>query len=185
MEILEVVSAQAKLRDPQIDRAITAELRFPGGHTGRGRCSMWSLHVLQVSARVVGDWASPARADPVTPQFFHRALGPIRRRQTGGAILTPCVLRLQLDAFAAAVLRGEPVKTTPEDAVENMTVIDAIYCAAGLRLASPAERTKQNVSDGVPTRYRVNPGQFPGRPVSYLTVRELYARPLAGTTTGH
>ena len=44
----------------------------------------------------------------------------------------------QLDAFAAAVLRGEPVKTTPEDAVENMTVIDAIYRAAGLPLRKPA-----------------------------------------------
>jgi predicted dehydrogenase len=44
----------------------------------------------------------------------------------------------QLDAFAAAVLRGEPVKTTPEDAIENMTVIDAIYRAAGLPLREPS-----------------------------------------------
>ena len=29
----EVVSAQAKLRDPQVDRAMTAELRFASGHT--------------------------------------------------------------------------------------------------------------------------------------------------------
>ncbi len=43
----------------------------------------------------------------------------------------------QLDAFVAAVLRGEPVKTTPEDAVENMSVIDAIYRAAGLPLREP------------------------------------------------
>ncbi len=34
---------------------------------------------------------------------------------------------------------GEPVKTTPEGAVENMTVIDAIYHAAGLPLRRPAE----------------------------------------------
>src|ERR1700685_4560896 len=33
----EVVAAQAKLRDPQVDRAMTAELRFAGGHTGRVR----------------------------------------------------------------------------------------------------------------------------------------------------
>jgi hypothetical protein len=36
------------------------------------------------------------------------------------------------------VLRGEPVRTTPEDAIENMTVIDAIYGAAGLPLREPA-----------------------------------------------
>jgi predicted dehydrogenase len=31
----EVVSAQAKLRGPEVDRAMTAELRFAGGHAGR------------------------------------------------------------------------------------------------------------------------------------------------------
>src|SRR6201998_1419158 len=51
----EVVSAQAKLRDPQVDRAMTAELRFAGGHTGRVRCSLWSTHLLQINATVVGD----------------------------------------------------------------------------------------------------------------------------------
>ncbi|MBZ4625975.1 gfo/Idh/MocA family oxidoreductase, partial [Mycobacterium avium subsp. hominissuis] len=40
-------------------------------------------------------------------------------------------------AFAAAVLRGEPVKTSARDAVDNMTVIDAIYRAAGLPLRYP------------------------------------------------
>ena len=44
----------------------------------------------------------------------------------------------QLDAFAAAVLRGEPVKTTPEDAIENMIVVDAIYRTAGLPLREPS-----------------------------------------------
>ena len=44
----------------------------------------------------------------------------------------------QLDAFAAAVLRGGPVLTPPEDAIENMSVIDAIYRAAGLPLRYPS-----------------------------------------------
>ena len=44
----------------------------------------------------------------------------------------------QLDAFANAVLRGESVKTTPRDAVENMTVIDAIYRAANLPPREPS-----------------------------------------------
>ena len=44
----------------------------------------------------------------------------------------------QLEAFAAAVLRGETGQTTPQDAVENITVIDAIYRAAGLSLRQPA-----------------------------------------------
>ena len=46
----EVVSAQAKLRDPRVDRAMTAEVRFAGGHTGRVRASMWSTRLLRRSS---------------------------------------------------------------------------------------------------------------------------------------
>jgi predicted dehydrogenase len=45
----------------------------------------------------------------------------------------------QLDAFAAAVQKGEPTLTPPEDSVANMAVIDAIYTAAGLDPRIPAE----------------------------------------------
>jgi predicted dehydrogenase len=134
----EVVSAQAKLRDPQVDRAMTAELRFPGGHTGRVRCSMWSSHLLQFSARVVGDRGALRVLNPVAPQIFHR----LSVRSADGKRVERLTRRAsyayQLDAFAAAVLRGDPVMTTPEDAVENMTVIDAIYRAAGLPLREPS-----------------------------------------------
>jgi predicted dehydrogenase len=137
-ETPEVVSAHAKLRDPQIDRAMTAELRFPGGHTGRVRCSMWSSKLLQISARVVGELGELRVLNPVMPQYFHR----LSVRSTDGKRVERFPRRAshayQLDAFAAAVLRGEPVKTTPEDAVENMTVIDAIYRAAGLPLREPS-----------------------------------------------
>lgn len=134
----EVVSAQAKLRDAQVDRAMTADLRFPAGHTGRVRCSMWSPRLLQMSARVIGDRGELRILNPVMPQAFHRLTvrSPEGRR-------VECFERrasyaYQLDAFAAAVLRGEPIKTTPQDAIDNMTVIDAIYRAAGLPLRYPS-----------------------------------------------
>jgi predicted dehydrogenase len=130
----EVVSAQAKLRDPRVDRAMTAELGFAGGHTGRVRCSMWSTHLLQINAKVVGDQGELYVLNPVTPQFFHRL--SIRSSDGKRAERFPrrASYAYQLDAFAAAVLRGEPVKTTPQDAIQNMTVIDAIYRTAGLPL---------------------------------------------------
>jgi predicted dehydrogenase len=137
-ETPEVASAQAKLRDPQVDRAMTAELRFAAGHTGRVRCSMWSSHLLQISAHVVGDRGELRALNPVIPQMFHR----LSVRSADGKRVERFGRRAsyayQLDAFAAAVLRGEPVKTTPEDAIENMTVIDAIYRAAGLPLREPS-----------------------------------------------
>jgi predicted dehydrogenase len=134
----EVVSAQAKLRDPQTDRAMAAELRFAGGHTGRVRCSMWSSDLLRLSAKVVGDRGELRVLNPVTPQVFHR----LSVRSADGNRVERFPRRAsyayQLDAFAGAVLRGEPVLTTPEDAIANMTVIDAIYRAAGLPLRKPA-----------------------------------------------
>jgi len=132
-----VVSAQAKLRDHQIDRAMTAELVFPGGHTGRIHCSMWSANLFQMSAKVVGEQGELRAMNPVMPQMFHR----LTVRSAGGKRVERFSRRptysYQLDAFVDAVLRGGPVKTSPADSVENMTVIDAIYTAAGLPLREP------------------------------------------------
>ena len=134
----EVVWAQAKLHGAKVDRAMTAELRFADGHTGRVRCSMWSSSLLRLSARVVGDRGELRVLNPVLPQHFHR----LSVRTVDGNRIERFSRRssysYQLDAFAAAVLRGEPVKTGPEDAIENMTVIDAIYRASGLPLRTPS-----------------------------------------------
>jgi predicted dehydrogenase len=134
----EVVAAQAKLRDPQVDRAMTAELRFADGHTGRIRCSMWSPRLLQISARVVGDQGELRVLNPVLPQAFHRLTVKAANGKRVERFGRRASYAYQLDAFAGAVLRGEPVKTTPEDAVQNMAVIDAIYHAAGLPLREPS-----------------------------------------------
>ncbi|MGF6885339.1 putative dehydrogenase [Nocardia sp. GAS34] len=61
--------------------------------------------------------------------------GPTERRRDAGCTAG---FAQQLDAFAAAVLRGEPVPTSPQDSIENMTVIDAIYRAAGMPLRQPS-----------------------------------------------
>jgi predicted dehydrogenase len=131
----EVVSAQAKVRDPQVDRAVTAELRFAGGHTGRIRCSMWSFNLPRLTAKVVGD-RGELRLHPLMPfqRFSVRSAGGKRVER----FPSRPTYAYQLDAFVAAVLRGEPVRTTSEEAVENMTVIDAIYRAAGLSPREPA-----------------------------------------------
>jgi predicted dehydrogenase len=134
----EVVSAQAKLRDPRIDRAMTAELKFADGHTGRIRCSMWSRRLLEISAHVVGDQGELRALNLLLPQMYHRLSVRSGTGKRHEHFPRRATYAYQLDAFAAAVLRGEPVKTTPEDAVENMTVIDAIYRAAGLPIREPS-----------------------------------------------
>lgn len=92
---------------------------------------------LRISARVVGEHGELRVLNPLLPKYFHR----LTVRTAAGRRLERFAHRssyaYQLDASAAAVLRGEPVPTTPRDAVENMSVIDAIYTAAGLPLRQP------------------------------------------------
>jgi predicted dehydrogenase len=128
----EVVSAEATLRTPDVDRAMRAELAFPSGHTGRITCSMWSRWVLRTTARVTGDRGELHVVNPTAPQVWHRM-----RVKSGGTTRTERFSRrptydYQLDAFCGAVLRGEPTLTPPADSIANMRVLDAIYVAAGM-----------------------------------------------------
>ncbi|HEX4490294.1 MAG TPA: Gfo/Idh/MocA family oxidoreductase [Acidimicrobiia bacterium] len=128
----EVVSATAKRRTPDIDRAMRAELRFPSGHTAQITCSMWSSWVIQTYARVIGDRGELHVINPTSPQMWHRM-----RVKTSGTTRREKFSRrptyeYQLDAFCGAVLRGEPTLTPPSDSIANMRVLDAIYIAAGM-----------------------------------------------------
>lgn len=135
---LEVVAAQAKRHGSSIDRAMTAEFRFAEGHSGRLRCSMWSRDLVRISARVIGDQGELHLINPLLPQLFHRLAVRSDRGKRVERFPRRASYAYQLDAFAAAVLHGKPFKTTPQDAVENMTIIDAIYRVAGLPIRQPA-----------------------------------------------
>ena len=133
-----VVSASAKLRSPRVDRAMTAELAYPSGHTGRITCSMWSSSVLKISASVTGTRGSIRVFNPLMPQAYHRFTAEIDGVKRTEKFPRRATYAYQLDAFAAAVLEGAPVKTSAADAVETMTVIDEIYRAAGLPVREPS-----------------------------------------------
>ncbi len=127
-----VASAAARLRTPNVDRAMRAELTFPAGPTGRITCSMWSTWFIQTYVRVTGDRGEMRVVNPTSPQLWHRM-----RVKAGGNTRTERFTRrptyeFQLEAFCAAVLRGEPTLTPPADSIANMRVIDAIYVAAGM-----------------------------------------------------
>jgi predicted dehydrogenase len=128
-----VVSASAKLHRPDVDRAMSAELRFPSGHSASVHCSMWSSSLLHLAARVVGDDGELRVFNPIGPQFVSWLTV-----RSGGTRRTEIPARrptysYQLDAFCDAVSRSGPTLTGPEDAVANMVVVDAVYRAAGLR----------------------------------------------------
>jgi predicted dehydrogenase len=128
----EVVRADAQLSSPGVDRAMEATFRFPDGRTGRMTCALFSPILLRASARVRGDRGDLAVLNPIAPQFFHRLSVRTDRSTRHERIHGDATYTCQLRAFVAAVREGGALPTSPEDAVKNMRVIDAVYTKAGL-----------------------------------------------------
>jgi predicted dehydrogenase len=129
----EVVSAEARLSSPEVDRWMRAELRFPDGRSGRITCSLFSSTLLKIEARARGDAGEMRVFNPVAPHLYHRLslrrpAGVVRERVAGDATYTH-----QLRAFVETVRGGAPMVTDARDAVANMRVIDAVYEKAGLK----------------------------------------------------
>ncbi|HEX6445156.1 MAG TPA: Gfo/Idh/MocA family oxidoreductase [Streptosporangiales bacterium] len=133
----EVVDAVAKRRTPEVDRAMRATLRFPAGHTGEIRCSMWSADLLAVSARAVGDRGELRVVNPLAPQAWHRFIVRTAANRRSEHFPRHASYAYQLDAFVRAVRDGAAVLTPPSDSVANMAVIDSVYTAAGMALRHP------------------------------------------------
>jgi predicted dehydrogenase len=133
----EVTTARARLMSPGVDRYVQAQYRLPGGATGRTTCSMLSAQVLRLGFTVSGDAGELRVFNPVAPHTYHR----LTVRGGGHRLVEHTVRRptyeFQLDAFVAAVSGGPPPITGPDDALANMTVIDAVYRAAGLEPRRP------------------------------------------------
>jgi predicted dehydrogenase len=128
----EIVSARAKLASPNVDRWLTAELRFADGRTGRITCSLLSTTLLKLQNKVEGSRGRLRVFNPLAPHFYHRltveAAGERRHeRVPGDATYTH-----QLRHFVARVRGAPPGPTEASDGVANMRAIDAIYRAAGL-----------------------------------------------------
>lgn len=133
-------------KDRRIDRAMSADLVFQSGATGRVRASMWSRRVLSIQARAVGAAAELHVTNFVMPQLYHQLTVRAPRDQGGRLIRrerlprTPSSYACQLSAFAAAVLDGDQIITSATDAVANMSVLDDIYRACGLPLRGEADQ---------------------------------------------
>ena len=133
----EVVTASAKLQSEQVDRAMTAEVRFPSGTTGTITASMWSSSVLRITGRAWGDRGRLTMLNPIVPQYGHGLVVTVDGRRRLERFTRRHTYDFQMEAFCAAVLRGEPVLTPLSDSIANMRVIDDVYRAAGLRPRGP------------------------------------------------
>lgn len=134
-----VHSASAKMRGPDVDRCLQARMEFADGRTAELSASMWSRRVFGIGAQVVGSTGTMTISNPFLPQFFHKlTVKSATGRRVERVNKQPSTYVAQLQAFAAAILRGEPFPTNVDDAIANMKVIDACYIAAGLSPRQPS-----------------------------------------------
>ena len=132
-----VISAEAKLSSPGVDRAMDAHFSLTDGGSAHLGFSMFSSSVLRLHAQVTGDNGKISVFNPFSPQYGHRmkvttSLGTRKERFSRKPSYD-----FQLEAFVAAVEDGAPFPTTAADAIRTMELIDAIYHAAGLPIRQP------------------------------------------------
>jgi len=130
----EVLSAKAKEYRPNVDSRMEAELKFPSGAHGRIISDMLSPRLFHSSLHVQGDAGEIKVFSPFQPHVIHRLNVRTNKTKWSGTVHGGNIYTLQLRAFAQAILSGAPLNTTPNDAVQNMRVIDSIYQKAGLSL---------------------------------------------------
>jgi predicted dehydrogenase len=104
----EVVSAEAKLKGPKIDRAMVAEMAFPSGATGRIHCSMWSSSVLKLGARVIGDKGEMKVRNFTMPHLFGKVTVSTEAGTRSEVASKDRTYVRQLDASAAPSCGADP-----------------------------------------------------------------------------
>jgi predicted dehydrogenase len=118
---------------PAVDEWLDADLEFPGGATGSARCHM-AHDGWEMSCRIVGSHGEATAVNFVQPHLDDR----VRVHTASGERVEMLGRRssytYQLEAFAAHLRRGAPLRLDADDALATMRLIDDCYRSAGLPL---------------------------------------------------
>lgn len=129
----EVVSASADLHSADVDRSMSATLRFPGGCVATIETSLqaepWDIRLI-----VEGTRGRLETTNPLVPHFGHSWTLTLDGETTTAQFdMTPTFV-FEWREIAAVIRAGAPIRTPASDGVATMQVVDAIYRAAGMRL---------------------------------------------------
>ena len=116
---------------PGVDEWLDADLEFPGGATGRARCSMAADH-RRYQCRIIGSRGEAAALNFVEPHHDDRIIVTTAAGTRTEELGRRSSYTYQLEAFAAHLRDGAPLPTDADNAVANMQLIDDCYRAAGL-----------------------------------------------------
>jgi predicted dehydrogenase len=129
-----VIHAKARLVRPQVDSRMESRLRFPGGAEADVICDMLSPRLFDSYLKVQGDAGTMTVISPFQPHLFHLITVRNAKGTRRGQIKGENAYVSQLRTFVNSIRSGIPFNTNPQDAINNMRVIDAIYEKAGLQL---------------------------------------------------
>ncbi len=129
-----VVSATAMTDPDQVDVEMKAWLSFELGATATISGSMQADVDFKAVVEVVGSKGQMIVRNPLVPQLGHELIVTGIRGSRRLTFDQRASYAYQLDAFLGAVQRGQSLWTDAKDAVKQLTVIDACYEKAGLRL---------------------------------------------------
>jgi predicted dehydrogenase len=132
-----VISAEAKLSSPGVDRAMDAHFSLPDGGSAHIGCSMFSTSVLRLHAEITGSEGKLSVFNPFSPQYGHRLKVTTASGTRKERFSRRPTYDYQLEALAGAVENGASFPTTSGDAIRTMELIDSIYTAAGLPRRQP------------------------------------------------
>lgn len=128
------VKASAEVGPPHVDLFLATEMQFPGGILARTSGDMRSSATFQASLEVVGDLGTLKVNNPLVPQIGNSLELNVDGQTTVESFSRRATYGYQLDAFIDAVEKGAALLTGPDDAINQMKVIDQCYEAAGLPL---------------------------------------------------
>ena len=126
-----VISATAEVGPPQVD--LFLETRMEAGNIAiTTSADMRASASFKAEVTVRGSLGEMRVDNVIAPQLGHLLTLNVGKKITHQSVDRRPTYAYQLDAFIAAVERGEPLWTDGDDAVAQMTVIDRCYEAAGL-----------------------------------------------------
>jgi len=127
-----VLSAQSKLARPQVDSRTEAHLEFPSGAQAHVVCDMLSPRMFDSFLHVKGERGEMKVIGAFQPSWGHWLTLRTEKTSWRGMVRGKNMYAQQLRNFANAIRGGTLLSTNPNDAVNNMRLIDSIYEAAGL-----------------------------------------------------
>ena len=139
-----ITGAVASAERLGVDGAMEAAMNFPSGAVGSLQCSL-AADSFRAWLAVKAERGRLEIENPFLPHLGHRLVLETDGQRSEQTFDPSPTYVFQARAFADTVLAGAEIRTTAEDAIANMTAIDAIYRTARLPARMAADSASQDI----------------------------------------